>query len=227
MVNFSLYAVIPSPVDDSVWGVAERYPDISCVLQRGNNPPESCRAQVFKVPEPGFDPRGVDIDTNGVVWTALAASSHMASFDVRKCKDLTGAQKADGSSCQEGWTLYQTTGPKLKGTGYSLGLPLLQLGGSAEHPGPGQGPADGDGFELGFGPGAEAGNEGVDHAARALPARLLLTRARRPHRRSERRLEGSRLWSNYGTHFVWHIEGGKGTKGKVVHFQVRPIRWRG
>jgi hypothetical protein len=30
------------------------------------------------------------------------------------------------------------------------------------------------------------------------------------------------LWANYGTHFVWHIEGGKGTKGKMVKFQVRP-----
>jgi hypothetical protein len=30
------------------------------------------------------------------------------------------------------------------------------------------------------------------------------------------------LWANYGTHFVWHIEGGKGTKGKMVHFQLRP-----
>jgi len=34
--------------------------------------------------------------------------------------------------------------------------------------------------------------------------------------------KGRGLWANYGTHFVWHIEGGKGTKGKVVHFQVRP-----
>ena len=85
-------------------------------LQRGNNPPSSCKSQVFKVPEPGFDPRGVDIDANGVVWTALAASSHLASFDVRKCKDLNGPAKADGSQCREGWTLYQTTGPKLKGT---------------------------------------------------------------------------------------------------------------
>jgi hypothetical protein len=34
--------------------------------------------------------------------------------------------------------------------------------------------------------------------------------------------KGHGLWSNYGTHFVWHIEGGKGMKGKVVHFQVRP-----
>jgi hypothetical protein len=30
------------------------------------------------------------------------------------------------------------------------------------------------------------------------------------------------VWGNYGTHFVWHIEGGKGTKGKLVKFQVRP-----
>ena len=30
------------------------------------------------------------------------------------------------------------------------------------------------------------------------------------------------IWSNYGTHFVWHIEGGKGIKGKEVKFQVRP-----
>lgn len=27
---------------------------------------------------------------------------------------------------------------------------------------------------------------------------------------------------NSGTHFVWHIEGGKGTRGKIVKFQIRP-----
>ena len=34
--------------------------------------------------------------------------------------------------------------------------------------------------------------------------------------------KGRALWSNYGTHFVWHIEGGKGTLGKEVKFQIRP-----
>ena len=34
--------------------------------------------------------------------------------------------------------------------------------------------------------------------------------------------KGRALYSNYGTHFVWHIEGGKGTKGKIVKFQIRP-----
>ena len=60
--------------------------------------------QIFKVPSPGLDPRGVDIDSNGVVWTALAASSHLASFDVRKCTDLAGPAKLDGSQCANGWS---------------------------------------------------------------------------------------------------------------------------
>src|SRR5712692_7943773 len=116
LVSYSLYSVVPSPVDDSVWGISELYPGYLVRMQRGADAPVSCKTQVFRVPEPGFDPRGVDIDSNGVVWTALAASSHLASFDVRKCKDLAGPAKLDGSQCREGWTLYQTTGPKLKGT---------------------------------------------------------------------------------------------------------------
>src|SRR6185295_13543594 len=103
MVSYSLYSVIPSPVDDTVWGVSEQYPGYLVRLQRGANPPASCKTQLFKVPDPGFDPRGVDVDSNGVVWTALAASSHLASFDVRKCKDLNGPAKTDGSQCREGW----------------------------------------------------------------------------------------------------------------------------
>ena len=102
MVSFNLYSVIPSPVDDSVWGVARTHSRAMLVrLQRGNNPPESCKTQIFKVPEPGFDPRGVDVDSNGVVWTALAASSHLASFDVRKCKDLTAPQRPTAASARK------------------------------------------------------------------------------------------------------------------------------
>ena len=80
-----------------------------------SNPPETCKTTVFRVPEGGIDPRGLDIGTDGVVWTALAASSHLASFDVRKCKSLTPA-KTDGSQCPEGWTMYQTQGPRFKNT---------------------------------------------------------------------------------------------------------------
>ncbi|MDP6582996.1 MAG: hypothetical protein QF681_20330, partial [Vicinamibacterales bacterium] len=34
--------------------------------------------------------------------------------------------------------------------------------------------------------------------------------------------KGRGLWSAYATTAVWHLEGGKGTQGKVVKFQIRP-----
>jgi hypothetical protein len=222
MVNFSLYAVIPSPVDDSVWGVAERYPGYLVRLQRGNNPPESCKATVFKVPEPGYDPRGVDIDRNGVVWTALAASSHMASFDVRKCKDLNGPAKADGSQCKEGWTLYRTPGPKLKGTEIPSDFHYYNWV---------------DQFNtLGMGENMPLANGSNSDSLIVLnPQSKEWTYLRVPYplgfysRGLDGRIDdpkagwkGRALYANYGTHFVWHIEGGKGTKGKLVKFQMRP-----
>jgi hypothetical protein len=223
-VSYSMYAVIPSPVDDNVWGVTERYPGYLIRLQRGNNPPQSCKTQIFKVPEPGFDPRGVDIDSNGVVWTALAASSHLASFDVRKCKDLNGPAKTDGSQCKEGWTLYQTTGPKLKGTNIPADFHYYNW-------------VDRENT-LGLGKNIPLANGSNSDSLLALdPATKQWVTLRVPYplgfysRGMDGRIDdaspnagwkGKGLWANYGTHFVWHIEGGKGTKGKVVHFQLRP-----
>jgi hypothetical protein len=222
MVNFSLYAVIPSPVDTAVWGVSERYPGYLIRMERGNNPPESCKSQVFKVPEPGFDPRGVDIDTNGVVWTALAASSHLASFDYRKCKNMSGPAKTDGSQCPEGWTLYQTTGPKLKGTEVPADFHYYNW--VDQHN------ISGLGANTPFATGSNS-----DALLALNPQTREWTTLRVPYplgfysRGMDGRIDnpnagwkGRALYANYGTHFVWHIEGGKGTKGKIVKFQIRP-----
>jgi len=222
MINFSMYSVIPSPVDDSVWGVAEDFPGYLIRLQRGSNPPESCKAQIFKVPAPGYDPRGVDIDTNGVVWTGLAATSHLASFDVRKCHDLTGKQKVDGSQCPEGWTLYQTPGPRFKGTDVPADFHYFNW-------------VDQQGI-IGLGKNSFPTRRSSDLSLIALdPATKKWTYFRIPYplgfyaRGMDGRIDdasagwkGRALYSNYGTHFVWHIEGGKGTKGKIVKFQIRP-----
>ena len=222
MVHFNLYAIIPSPVDDSVWGVAEDFPGYLIRLQRGNNAPVTCKTQIFKVPSPGDDPRGVDVDTNGVVWTGLAATSHLASFDIRKCKNLTGKRQVDGSDCPEGWTLYQTPGPKLKGTDV---------------------PADFHYFNwvdqqniIGLGkntPFVTGSNSDSLIALNAQTQKWTYFRIPYPlgfyARGMDGRIDdanagwkGRALYSNYGTHFVWHIEGGKGTKGKIVKFQIRP-----
>ncbi|HET9217448.1 MAG TPA: hypothetical protein VFR18_10735, partial [Terriglobia bacterium] len=227
--NYGLYAVIPSPVDDSVWGVSETYPGYLVRVRPGANPPETCMTQLFKVPSPGLDPRGVDIDTNGVVWTALAASSHLASFDVRKCKDLAGPAKLDGSQCTNGWSLYKTTGPTFTGTdvptdfhyfnwtdmygasGFPPNTPMATGSNSdsilvlTSQQGAGQWVTLRVPYPLGF-------------YARGLDARVDRPNAPRGFAGWKDRA----IWSNYGTHFVWHIEGGKGVKGKQVKFQVRP-----
>ncbi len=222
MISFSLYSVIPSPVDDSVWGISESFPGHLVRLQRGNNAPQSCRAQVFKVPSPGLDPRGVDIDKNGVVWTALAGSSHLASFDVRKCTDLKGPQKTDGSQCQNGWTLYQTTGPRFKGTDVPTDFHYYNW--VDQH------------NILGLGANTPiATGSNSDSLLVLNPQNRQWTTLRVPYpmgfysRGVDGRIDnpngdwkGRALWANYGTHFVWHIEGGKGTKGKMVKFQLRP-----
>ena len=222
LINFALYSVMPSPVDDSVWGVAEDFPGYLLRLQRGNNAPSSCKTQIFKVPSPGYDPRGIDVDSQGVVWTGLAATSHLASFDVRKCKALTGVMKVDGSDCKEGWTLYQTNGPKLKGTNVPADFHYFNWTDSHNIIGLGK--------DTPFLTGSDS-----DSLIALDPATKKWTYFTIPYplgfyaRGMDGRIDdpnagwkGRALYSNYGTHFVWQIEGGKGTKGKLVKFQLRP-----
>jgi hypothetical protein len=222
LVSFSLYSVMPSPVDDSVWGVAEDFPGYLIRLQRGDNPPVSCKTQVFKVPAPGFDPRGIDVDSKGVVWTGLAATSHLAAFDVRKCKNLTGKMKVDGSDCPEGWTLYQTEGPKMKGTSVPADFHYFNWTDSHNIMQMGQ--------DTPFLTGSNS-----DSLIALNPQTKKWTYFTIPYplgfyaRGMDGRIDdanagwkGRALYSNYGTHFVWQIEGGKGTKGKIVKFQMRP-----
>jgi hypothetical protein len=223
-VSYNLYSVIPSPVDDTVWGVSENpFPGMLVRLQVGNNPPESCKTTIFKIPDPGFDPRGIDIDGNGVVWTDLAGSSQLASFDVRKCKDLNGLAKTDGSQCREGWTLYTTDGPKLRGTDIPADFQYFNW--VDQHN------VSGLGANTPFATGSNS-----DSLLALNPQTSTWIKFRVPYplgfyaRGMDGRIDdpnmanwkGHGLWSNYGTHFVWQSEGGKGTKGKVVHFQVRP-----
>jgi hypothetical protein len=90
----------------------------------GANPPATCKTEVYEPPFdnpklPGveaYSTLGIGIDTNGVVWAALAGSNDLASFDRRKCKGPLNGPTATGQHCPEGWTLYPVPGPKFKGS---------------------------------------------------------------------------------------------------------------
>lgn len=98
------YGIQPSPVNDTVWTGSPGTPGFI----RYYNPEEDVH-EVFSPPEPGAGPRGVDIDSDGLVWTALAGSGHLASFDRSECEQTWG----EGDQCPEGWTLYETPGPEV------------------------------------------------------------------------------------------------------------------
>jgi hypothetical protein len=222
-VRLSMYAVIPDPNDgDIVWGASENFPGSIIRLDRGDNPPETCISEVYQVPDPGTDPRGIDIDSNGVVWTALAASSHFARFDRSKCAVLNGPGTDKGTHCEEGWTLFKTDGPTYPNT--DIPSDFHYFGWVDQHN------VSGLGRDTPIMTGSNS-----DSLIALDPETGDWTRMRVPYplgfyqRGLDARIDdpdagwkGRSLWANYGTHLVWHIEGGKGTTGKVVQFQIRP-----
>jgi hypothetical protein len=112
------YAIMPSPVDGSVWGTVGVFAGKGAVVRvdPGPNPPATALAEIYNVPLPGFGPRAADIDSKGVVWVSLG-SGHLGSFDRKKCKAPLNGPKATGDQCPEGWTLYQYPGPGFAGIG--------------------------------------------------------------------------------------------------------------
>jgi hypothetical protein len=221
-VRYNLYSIIPSPVDGSVWGASEQFPGYIVHVDRGANPPETCITEVYQVPDPGFDPRGIDIDSNGIVWTALAGSSHLASFDRSKCTVLNGPETLGGTHCEEGWTLYRTDGPTFKGTDVPADFHYYNW--VDQHN------ISGLGADTPF---ATGSNSEALLALDPETGEWMKLRVPYPqgfyHRGLDGRIDdpatgwkGRALYANYGTHLIWHTEGGKGTLGKLVKFQIRP-----
>ena len=228
------YGVIANPVDHSAW-IARRspFPGRIVRLDRGDNPPETCIAEVYEPPSiewPGVDPaktghapRGIDVDRNGVIWTALSGSGHMASFDRSKCRVLNGPE-ATGQHCPEGWTLYPTPGPQMKNVGDPGSADFHYYNWV-------------DQFDtFGLGPNVPiAAGSGSDSLLALLPETGEWVVLRVPYplgffaRGLDGRIDdpnggwkGRGLWANFGSNLNWHLEGGQGMKSSVVHFQLRP-----
>jgi hypothetical protein len=222
-VLFGSYGVIASPVDGSAWAASTDFPGHLYRFTPGSNPPASCMTELYTLPDgAGFGPRGIDVDRNGVIWTALSGSSHLASFDRRKCTVFNGPGAVDGLQCPQGWALYQTEGPNLKGTDVRADYHYYNWV---------------DQFNtLGLGENIPIVNGSQSDSLLALmPATKQWVTLRVPYplgffsRGLDGRIDdpkagwkGRGLWANYGNMYIWHTEGGKGTKSKSVHFQLRP-----
>ena len=223
------YGIMPSTVDDSVWGQSMgigfariNQPGYLIRLVPGPNPAETALAEVYVPPEGAYSPRGMDMGTDGIVWTPLA-SGHIAAFDRRKCKGpLNGAQAADGKLCPEGWTLYKMPGPQFKG---------LPEEGSANH----AYYLWVDRFNtLGLGNNVPiASANGGESLMAVVDGKIVDIRVPYPlgffTKLVDGRIDdpdagwkGKGLWTMSGTRTVFHNEGGTANSPKVYKLQIRP-----
>jgi hypothetical protein len=221
----AFYAVAPAP-DGSIWGSVLGMPGAVVRLSPGSNPPETALAEVYEPPfndpvNPGFSPRGGDVDRNGVYWTALA-SGHMASFDRRKCKGPLNGPNATGQHCPEGWTLYPEPLPQMKGVtdpgsaGASYYTWVDQF----------------DTSGLGANTPINTGN-GAEGLLALKDGKWVVMRVPYPLGYYTKWLDGRiddpaggwkgrGLWSTVSTRAPFHMETGKGATSKVIKFQIRP-----
>ncbi len=219
-INAPFYAVMPNPVDGSVWGSVLSVPGAVVRLAPGPNPPETALAEIYNVPLPGFAARGADIDSQGVVWVSLG-SGHLGSFDRRKCTAPLSGPKATGDHCPEGWAFHQYPGPGFRGIGENS-AEASYYSWVDQH----------DTFGLGADVPMSTGNLNDGLIAFA-NGRMVTLRVPYPMgfyaKGFDGRIDdpkagwkGRGLWAANGDRTPWLIEGGKGTKPLAAHFQLRP-----
>lgn len=225
------YGIVSSPIDGAVWWGTPGVPGRIHRMEIGNNPPETCKTEVYEPPfDParpdgiaGHAPRGVDIDRNGVVWAGLSGGPHLGAFDRRKCKVFNGPN-ATGQQCREGWTLYPAPGPQMKGTNLPGSSDFAYYNWVDQF------------GTLGMGPNVPILNgSGSDSLLALDPKTSKYVTLRVPYplgfysRGLDGRIDdpkagwkGRGVWADYGTNLVWHLEGGKDARSGLVKFQLRP-----
>jgi hypothetical protein len=222
-LDINLYAVAVNPVDGSIWGTMMGFPMPGYVVRvaPGSNPAETALTEVYEPPMPGYGPRGGDIDRNGVYWASLA-SGHLGSFDRRKCRGPLNGPKATGKHCPEGWTLYPFPGPQFRDV-KSTGSAEASYYTWADH------------FNtLGLGANVPIATGNLNGSLLALVnGKFVNLHVPYPQgfftKWVEGRIDdpnggwkGRSLWTTYSTRTMFHLEGGKENKPKVVRFQLRP-----
>ena len=216
-----LYSVSVNPVDGSVWGTSLGFPGRLVRVAPGSDPVHTALTEVYEVPMPGYGPRGADIDRDGVMWVSLA-SGHLGSFDRRKCKAPLNGPAATGKHCPEGWTLHALPGPQFKGVAEPASAESSYYTWV-------------DQFDtLGLGRNVPIATGNLNEGLLAyVGGKFVVLRVPYPlgyyTKGMDGRIDdakagwkGRGLWTTVGSRAPFHMEGGAGTRPKVVRFQIRP-----
>ena len=233
-IEFSCYEVAVNQLDGSAWcsGIGTRANGL-VRLERGPNPPETCKAELYLPPENTQPPTrgdagGAKVDRNGIVWQQYRGNDIIFSFDRRKCKALNGPN-ATGQHCPEGWTAHRKTDlPTLGGSPYHADLNYLMTADTHNALGLGANvpityPNNSDSL-LAYVP------QSKEWVTLRVPYPLGFY-TRQAHARIDdpnAGWKGRAFWSANMSYAVWHIEGepetmgGKGQRPMVLKFQFRP-----
>jgi hypothetical protein len=211
------YAVMPHTKDGSVWYTTGVFGGTPAFVRFD---PATQLSEIYNVPAPGFGIRGGDIDKNGVVWASLS-SGHLGSFDRRKCKGSLNGPKATGDHCPEGWSFYQYPGPGFKGLGENSAESSYYTWVDQHN-------------TLGLGENIPMSTANLNDGFVALKdGKMIMLRIPYPMgfyaKGFDGRIDdpnagwkGRGLWSTSGDRTPWLMEGGKGSRPRAVHVQVRP-----
>ena len=211
------YAVMPSPVDGSIWYTVGVFVGRPAVLRFE---PATGLSEIFNVPRPAYGIRGGDIDKNGVVWASLG-SGHLGSFDRRKCKGPLNGPGATGDHCPEGWAFYQYPGPGFRGIGENSAESSYYTWVDQHN-------------TFGLGENIPMSTANLNDGLVALKdGKMILLRVPYPlgfyAKGFDGRIDdanagwkGRGLWTTSGDRTPWLMEGGKGSLPRAVHFQLRP-----
>ena len=212
------YAVMPHPTDGSVWYTFNVFAGTPGFLRFD---PKTKLSEFYAIPKEGIGVRGGDIDKNGVLWGS-GSNGHLVSFDRRKCKGPLNGPKATGNHCPEGFALPQVSGPGLRGLRERQRRgELLHLGRPPQH-----GRASARTFRSR--PPTSTTASSRSRTGRwsccASPIRLGFFAKGLDGRIDDPNAgwKGRGLWSTNGDRTPWLMEGGKGSKPRAVHIQVRP-----
>jgi hypothetical protein len=211
------YAVMPSPIDGSVWYTVGAFGGTPGFLRFD---PTTGLSEVYNVPLPAFGIRGGDIDKIGVLWGS-ASSGHLVSFDRRKCKGSLNGPNANGDHCPEGWNFHRYPGPGFEGLGENSAESSYYTWVDQHNT-----------FGLGENIPMSTANL-MDGFVALKDGKMISVRIPYPMgfyaKGFDGRIDdpnagwkGRGLWSTSGDRTPWLMEGGKGSKPRAVHLQIRP-----
>jgi len=211
------YAVMPHPTDGSVWYAANTFAGPAGFLRFD---PSTKLSEFYAVPKDIIGIRGGDIDKNGVLWGS-GSNGTLVSFDRRKCKGPLNGPNATGNHCPEGFTQYRYPGPAFEG--FENGSAEASYYTWVDHHN-----------TVGLGENIPISTANLNDGFVALKdGQMVMLRIPYPLSFFAKGLDGRiddpnagwkgrGLWSTNGDRTPWLKEGGRGSKPRVVHIQVRP-----